>query len=182
MAHDPRVTSATALSLHGLACLAWVTLAGVGCGGPTSGGPNGAGPTSSAAPSASSTAQASASQGGPRATCAGRAQCPADAPVCIVEAAGPSCVAAGSPRFLAVPQSARWACTLQSDCPADQGCFAPWADDAPTRSACGSAEVLQSAPATAFCDAADKCKPGDAECSPCKSADVKGLPWVGTYQ
>lgn len=148
-----------------------------GCGGPT---PSPAG----GAPRASASAAAGQPSGGARtqqATCAGRKPCPAESPVCIVEASGPSCVAAGSPRFLAVPKSDRWACTLQSDCPGDQGCFAPWADDAQTRSACGSPEVLQGAPGSAFCDPADVCKPDDPQCVPCKSAGVKGLPWVGTY-
>ena len=161
-----------------------LAVGGVGCGGQTKDPASGksGGPASTVTGAATGAATAGAQGSLPRATCADRKQCPADKPICVVGTGGPVCAAEGSPEYRAAPASARWVCTLQSDCPPDRGCFAPWDEESPSRSACGTSDVLQSAPSSAFCDASERCEANDPDCTPCKSADVAGLPWIGNPQ
>ena len=114
-----------------------------------------------------------------RATCAGKLRCPSDKPVCVATQQGPPhCAAAGSPEYLAVPSEARFPCTHQSDCLAEEGCFLTFGEhEVEWRTYCGRYAGGQAA-----CDMTRSCDEAkDSTCVPCISFGLAGLPWFGFH-
>jgi hypothetical protein len=115
------------------------------------------------------------------ATCGGGARCPAGAPFCVSNQGKLACAARGSPAWKAA--TARYECTLQSDCSAGDTCSFAFGEAEPEVTSYCS-RYSSGYMGTLVCDPRDQSLCGkDAACRaarPCVGSTPE-LPWLGGW-
>jgi len=115
------------------------------------------------------------------ATCGGRTRCPPSAPVCVSREGKLACAARGSPAWKAA--TARYECTLQSDCNAGDTCSFAFGEYEPEATSYCS-RYSSGYMGTLVCDPRDPGLCGnDAACraaKPCVGSTPE-LPWLGGW-